>query len=80
MNLFNWAVMVITYCTGHNPHWMPETHTQFPQKLVWAGIDRILDPVLLDGNLDGATYLTLPALAASFPNPLDSALPDKRIW
>jgi hypothetical protein len=50
-----------------------ETHTQFPQKLkVWAGIigDRILEPLFLDGNLHGATYLTLlqedliPALAA----------------
>jgi hypothetical protein len=68
---------------------MRETHTQFSQKLnVWAGIigDRILEPVLLDGNLDGVIYFTLlqedliPALAALFPNLLDPDLPDERIW
>jgi hypothetical protein len=44
-----------------------------------------LEPVFLDGNLDGATYLRLlqdlmPALAGLFPNPLDPDLPDERIW
>jgi hypothetical protein len=62
----------------HNPHWMPETHTQFLQKLnVQTGIigigDRILEQVFLDSNLDGA-------LAALFPNPLDPDLPPERIW
>jgi hypothetical protein len=50
------------YWTDHNPHWMQETHTHFPQKLnVWAGImgDRILEPAFLDGNLDGEIYLRL---------------------
>jgi hypothetical protein len=62
------------YWADHNPHWMSEIHTRFPQKLnvwAWAEIigDRILESVFLDGNLDGATYLTLlqedlmPALA-----------------
>jgi hypothetical protein len=67
---------------------MPETNIQFPQKLnVWRRIisDRILEPVFLDGNLDGATHLTLlqedliPALAALFPNLLDPDLPYERI-
>jgi hypothetical protein len=79
------------YChrTDHNPHCMPKTHTQSPQKLnVWAGIigDRILEPVFLDGNLDGATHVTLlqedlmAPLATLFPNRLDPDLPDERIW
>jgi hypothetical protein len=66
---------------------MRETRIQFPQKFNWAGImgDQILEPVFLDGNLDGATYLTLlqedlmPALAALFPNPLDPDLRDEKI-
>jgi hypothetical protein len=67
---------------------MPETNIQFPQKLnVWRRIisDRILEPVFLDGNLDGATHLTLlqedliPAVAALFPNLLDPDLPYERI-
>jgi hypothetical protein len=57
---------------------MPETHTQFLQKLnVQTGIigigDRILEQVFLDSNLDGA-------LAALFPNLLDPDLPPERIW
>jgi hypothetical protein len=45
-----------------------------------------LEPVFLDGNLDGVTYLTLlqkdvmPALATLFPNPLDPDLANERIW
>jgi hypothetical protein len=45
-----------------------------------------MEPVFLDGNLDGATYPTLleedlmPALAVLFPNPLDPHLLDERIW
>jgi hypothetical protein len=74
------------YWADHNPHWMRETHTKFPQNLnVWAGIigDRILELVFLDGNLDGSTPLTLlqedlmKALATLFPNPLDRDLPDE---
>jgi hypothetical protein len=64
---------------------MKETHTQFPQKFnVGAGIigDPILEPVFLDGNVDGATYLTLLQEdlmpAALFPNPLGPDLPDER--
>lgn len=77
------------YWADHNPHWIRETHTQFPQKVnVWAGIigDQILGPIFLDGNLNGATYLTLlrddlmPALAVLFPNELDPDFPDERIW
>jgi hypothetical protein len=56
---------------------MPETHTQFLQKLnVQTGIigigDRILEQVFLDSNLDGA-------LVALFLNP-DPDLPPERIW
>ncbi|OXU21432.1 hypothetical protein TSAR_000030 [Trichomalopsis sarcophagae] len=37
------------YWNNENPHWLPESHTQYPQKLnVWA-----------DGNLDGPKYLQL---------------------
>jgi hypothetical protein len=56
---------------------MPETHTQFPQKLnVRAGImgDRMLEPVIVEGLQENL----MPALAALFPNPLDPDLPDKR--
>jgi hypothetical protein len=44
--------------------------------------DPILEPVFLDGNVDGATYLTLLQEdlmpAALFPNPLGPDLPDER--
>jgi hypothetical protein len=45
-----------------------------------------LEPVFLEGNLDGVIYLTLlqedvmPALATLFPNPLDPDLANGRIW
>jgi hypothetical protein len=63
---------------------------RFSQKLnAWAGMiigDRILEPVFLNCNFDGTTYLTLlledlmPGLAALFSNPLDPHLLHERIW
>jgi hypothetical protein len=80
MNLMNWAVIVIGLT-------ITLTGCQkliLPTKTKCIG-NPILKPVFLDGNLDGATYLTVlqdlrPPLAASFPDPLDPNIPDKRIW
>ncbi|KAJ8939194.1 hypothetical protein NQ318_012430 [Aromia moschata] len=41
---------------------MRELHTQTPEKVnVWAGIigENIINPFLIDGNLNGETYLAL---------------------
>lgn len=47
------------YWCDTNPHWMNETHTQYPQKLnVWAGIvdDTIIGPFFIEGNLNAQKY------------------------
>lgn len=50
------------YWSDHNPHWMLEHRTQYPQKLnVWAGIigNYIIGPFVLHGNLTANSYLDL---------------------
>ena len=50
------------YSCNENPHWILESHTQYPEKLnVWAGLfrDRVIGPFFIDGNLNGETYLPL---------------------
>lgn len=47
------------YWSDSNPHWIEESHTQYPQKLnVWAGIidDTIIGPFFIDGNLNADRY------------------------
>lgn len=76
------------YWSNENPHWMRECHTQHPQKTnVWAGIigGRIVGPVFFNQNLTAELYLDMlqnlvPALAALFPNEVDPAIMDERIW
>lgn len=77
------------YWSHHNPHWMEQTRTQYPQKVnVWAGIvrNRILGPFFFDGTLNAAGYLDflrfqlVPALALLFPNPVNPDIPDETIW
>ena len=50
------------YWSDHNPHWMLEAHTQYPQKLnVWAGIinNTLIGPFFIEGNLNGEIYLRM---------------------
>lgn len=50
------------YWSNENPHWLRESHTQYPQKLnVWAGLfrDQMIGPFFIDGNLNGPKYLQL---------------------
>lgn len=50
------------YWSNENPHWMRESHTQYPQKLnVWAGIlcNQIVGPFFINGNLTGEKYVNL---------------------
>jgi len=50
------------YWSDTNPHWMRESHTQYPQKLnVWAGIlgDTIIGPFFIEGNLNAQRYLQM---------------------
>lgn len=50
------------YWSMHNPHWIQEARTQYPQKLnVWAGIfrQRIIGPYFIDGSLTGRKYVEL---------------------
>lgn len=77
------------YWSDHNPHWMMEAHTQFPEKVnVWAGIvgDRIVGPFFIDGSLTGPKYLELlrdhliPALAVLYPNNADPDIPNETVW
>lgn len=77
------------YWAENNPHWMRETHSQFPGKLnVWAGIvgDRVIGPIFFEENLTGERYLRFlqedltPSLAAIFPNAEDNAIFDDRLW
>ncbi|EFN85686.1 hypothetical protein EAI_09677, partial [Harpegnathos saltator] len=42
-----------------NPHWIEETHTQYPQKVnVWVGIlnNVLIGPLFFDGNLTAIKY------------------------
>lgn len=50
------------YWSDENPHWMRESHTQYPQKInVWAGIlnHKIIGPFFLDENVNAERYLYL---------------------
>lgn len=50
------------YWATENPHWMRDSHTQYPQKLnVWAGIlcNQIVGPFFIDGNLTAQKYVAL---------------------
>ena len=50
------------YWSDENPHWMRETHTQYPEKVnVWAGIfgNRIIGPYLIEYDLSVSQYLYL---------------------
>jgi hypothetical protein len=69
----------------HNPHWMREVYTQWPQKInVWAGVinSLLIGPFFIQGTLNGGRYLDLlrdnivPAIAALFSN----LLPSEDIW
>jgi len=43
------------YWADENPHWMRDSHTQYPQKVnVWAGIilNRIIGPFFIEGNIN----------------------------
>ena len=47
------------YWSDTNPHWIKESHTQYPQKLnVWAGMvgDTIIGPFFIEGNLNAVSY------------------------
>lgn len=77
------------YWADQNPHWMEESHTQYPQKLnVWAGIirGRIIGPFFLRENLNSNRYLQLlreqivPALNHLFPNQTNRERPSDEIW
>lgn len=77
------------YWSQENPHWMTDTHTQYPQKVnVWAGIinDRIIGPFFFEENLTGQRYLTflrnqlIPVLTNIFPNANNPNLPNDNIW
>lgn len=77
------------YWSAENPHWIRETHTQYPQKVnVWAGIigDHIIGPIFIEGNLTAAKYLNIlrdevvPALANLYPNALHPTLPSETVW
>lgn len=42
-----------------NPHWMLESHTQYPEKInIWAGIlnNTLIGPFFIEGNLNAAIY------------------------
>lgn len=65
------------YWSDSNPHWMDETHTQYPQKVnVWAGLvqNHLIGPFFIDGALTGEKYLDLlqhqiiPEINNLFPN------------
>lgn len=48
------------YWADENPHWMRESHTQYPEKVnVWAGIiqNQIIGPFFIEGNLNSVQYL-----------------------
>jgi hypothetical protein len=76
-NFFNWIVFSdeatfelhgsvnrhnCRYWSDENPHWMRDSHTQYPQKLnVWAGIlgNTIIGPFFLNENINAERYLHL---------------------
>lgn len=77
------------YWSDHNPHWMEEGHTQYPQKLnVWAGIvrGRIIGPFFMRGTLNGDRYLQLlqeqivPELVRLYPNHRNHLQLSDEIW
>ncbi|KMQ82140.1 transposable element tc3 transposase, partial [Lasius niger] len=50
------------YWADENPHWMRDSHTQYPQKVnVWAGIilNRIIGPFFIEGNINSQNYCNL---------------------
>jgi len=50
------------YWADEHPHWMRDSHTQYPQKVnVWAGIilNRIIGPLFIEGNINSQNYCNL---------------------
>lgn len=77
------------YWAAENPHWIRETHTQYPQKVnVWAGIigNRVVGPKFFDGALTSDIYLEflrdelIPSLAVLYPNEVDADIPANTVW
>ena len=76
-NFFNWIVFSdeatfelhgsvnrhnCRYWSDENPHWMRDSHTQYPQKLnVWAGIlgNTIIGPFFLNENINAERYFVV---------------------